>query len=216
MDPLRLIIAFFPIAAYMMLLGILNLRRRPVVIGGARDGLLLGLALFGLAMIGPMELLLPESTAFRFGGYAWLMLAGFYLLSLALMIMVGRPHLVIYNSDLETVRPALSHVARCMDEQSRWAGDSVVMPTIGIQLYMERYSLLRNVQLRATDLEQPHGAWLMLESELRKELKQVRCERSACGSMFLVLAIGILSTLVMRYLGDQGDLARCLDDMLRR
>ena len=113
MDPLRMIIALVPLAAYLLLLGAFNLRRRPVVLSGARDWLLLGAGLFGLALVGPMELLLlPEATLFRLGGYAWLLLSCCYLLFVVLAAMIGTPRIVIYNSDVETIRPALSRIVR--------------------------------------------------------------------------------------------------------
>jgi len=216
MDPLRMIVAFVPLAAYLLLLGFLNLRRRPIVMSGARDSLLLGLGLFGLVLIGPLELLLPESTAFRFGGYVWLMLGCFYLLSLVLLTMMGQPRIVIYNSNTEAVRQALSRVAREMDEEARWAGDSVVLPTIGMQLCMQQYVTLRNVQLRSIGNDPCFAAWSVLQKNLQRNLKQSPSDRGACGSAFVMFAMAIMAMIAMTYLRDQGEIARSFDEMLRR
>ena len=217
MDPLRMIIALVPLAAYLLLLGVFNLRRRPVVLSGGRDWLLLGFGLFGLALVGPLEqFLLTEWWAFRFGGYAWLMLICLYLLSVSLAIMMGPPRIVIYNSDVEMVRPAISQIVHRLDEHARWAGDSVVLPTIGMQLYIERYAPLRNIQLRAVGYDQPYGAWTVLERELREELKQFRTDRSFCGPLFVLTAAVVLCLIATTYLRDQGEIARSLQEMLRQ
>jgi hypothetical protein len=214
MDPLRMMVALVPLAGYTLLLSFWNLRRRATVVSGARDGLLLGLGLSGLALVGPLELLLPESTAFRFGEYAWLMLGCFYLLSLVLIVMVGRPRIVIYNSDAEAFRPALSLVVRKMDDQARWAGDTVLLPTVGVQLYLERHAAFRNIQLRSIGNEPSFAAWAVLEKELRAELKQVPSERGTCGSLLVIFAAAILVLIALTYLRDQGEIARSYQELL--
>lgn len=216
MDPLRMIIAIVPLALYLLWIGFLNLRSRPTVMSGVRDSMTLGISLLGLVLIGPLELLLPESTAFRFGAYAWVMLGSFYMLSLVLSVMMGRPRIVIYNSDLETVRPALSQAVRSLDEQARWAGDSVVLPSVGVQLYMDRYAMLRNVQLKSVGSAQSFTAWVKLEKELRKELKLVKSERGAAGSLFVMFAGALFAIVAMAYLRDQGEIARTFKEMLHR
>jgi hypothetical protein len=214
MDPLRMIVALVPLAGYLLLLSFLNLRRYASVVSGARDSLLLGLGLSGLALVGPLELLLPESTAFRFGQYAWLMLGCFYLLSLVLVVMVERPRMVIYNSDVETIRPALSQVVRKMDEQARWSGDTVLLPSVGVRLYLDRHTALRNVQLVSIGSEQSYAAWTALEKGLRTALKQVPCERGVCGSLFVMFAVAVLVLIGMTCLRDQGEIARSYQELL--
>ena len=216
MDPLRMIIAIVPLALYLLWIGFLNLRSRPTVMSGVRDGMLLGVSLLGLVLIGPLELLLPESTAFRFGAYAWVMLGSFYMLSLVLSVMMGRPRIVIYNSDLETVRPALSQAVRNLDEQARWAGDSVVLPSVGVELYMDRYAMLRNVQLKSVGNVQSFEAWLKLQKNLRNELKLVKSDRGAFGSLLIMFAGALFAIVVMAYLRDQGEIARTFQEMLHR
>ena len=83
-DPLRLAIAVVPVAAYVLVLGLLNLRRRPFLTSGGCDLTALGIALSGLMFVGPMELLRPESATRSFGNYVWLFLLLFYWLWLLL------------------------------------------------------------------------------------------------------------------------------------
>ena len=46
-DPFRLAIALVPLAAYLLLVGLVNLRRRPLLTSGGSDLAVLGLALHG-------------------------------------------------------------------------------------------------------------------------------------------------------------------------
>ncbi|MEI7903478.1 MAG: hypothetical protein WCK89_24835, partial [bacterium] len=61
MDPFRLCLAFGPVAIYAVLLGAINLLRRPFAVSGTRDAAALGLAVSGLVIVGPIELFLPPA-----------------------------------------------------------------------------------------------------------------------------------------------------------
>ena len=80
MDPVPLAIAFGPLALYLLLMGAINLGRRPRVISGARDAAMLAIALSGLLIVGllftafvfqieGLSLTTPSKSAFvmRFG-----------------------------------------------------------------------------------------------------------------------------------------------------
>src|SRR5437763_15545678 len=71
MDPLHLGIALGPLATYFLVLGGINLSRRPVLASGGRDAAALALALIGLVVTGPMELFLVEEAAVLYGGWVW-------------------------------------------------------------------------------------------------------------------------------------------------
>jgi hypothetical protein len=100
-DPFRLAIALVPVAAYVLLLGVVNARRRPFLTSGGSDLTALGVALSGLMFVGPMELFRPEAATREFGNYIWLVLLLFYWLWLLLVVLVSRPRLVIYNINME-------------------------------------------------------------------------------------------------------------------
>ena len=65
MDSFRLCLALGPLAIYLLLLGAINLSRRPFLVTGARDLAALGVAVAGLVVVGPIELLLPEDANAR-------------------------------------------------------------------------------------------------------------------------------------------------------
>ena len=80
MEPFHQCLALGPVAIYLLLLGVINLARRPLVVSGGRDAAALGLALSGLVFVGPMALLFPEGLAAHFGlvgtRYLWLIFMG--------------------------------------------------------------------------------------------------------------------------------------------
>ena len=114
-DPLHSLIALAPLAFYACAMAYCNLRRRPVMLTGARDSALLGVAVSGFVAAGPMELFMPEAAAMRFHSYIWAMLAVLYLLSLTLVVLLMRPRLVVYNIDAEKIRPLLTETAAQLD-----------------------------------------------------------------------------------------------------
>ena len=67
MDPLHFSVAAIPLAVYLLLIGILNLRKKPFVTTGARDSAALAIGIAGLMIIGPMKLFFPEGAGSRFG-----------------------------------------------------------------------------------------------------------------------------------------------------
>ena len=67
MEPFHQCLALGPVAIYLLLLGVINLARRPLVVSGGRDAAALGLAVSGLVFVGPMALLFPEGLAAHFG-----------------------------------------------------------------------------------------------------------------------------------------------------
>ena len=63
MDPLRFCVAFVPLALYCLWVAGLNLGRRPRVISGAVDLMLLAAGVSGLMIVGPLELFFPTAAA---------------------------------------------------------------------------------------------------------------------------------------------------------
>lgn len=215
MDPLRFFIAIAPLAAYFMLLGVINLRRCPFLTTGARDAAALGVAIAGFVIVGPIELFLPEAAANRFGPYVWVLLLVFYGLCLSLIVLLTRPRIVIYNGSPEQVRPVLASVVAELDKEARWAGDSVTLPTLGIHLHMEALPVLRNVQLVASGPHQSFNGWRKLEFELALALKQSTSSSSPYGLMLVIVAGLVASATAVWMVAQRQDVAQTLSEMLR-
>jgi hypothetical protein len=215
MDPLRLAIAIVPLAAYLLVIGGVNLRRRPLVVSGASDAAALAAALSGLVAVGPLELFIPLAAAARFGAYVWIFLIVFYWLCASLAVLAMRPRLVVYNATLDTFRPLLATVVSQLDARARWAGRSVVLPSLGIELHLETADLLRNVSLVATGSEQNLASWRQLEEALRPAAREMAVPIGARGVFLVACAACLLAAAVAQMVRDPQAVALGVEQLLR-
>jgi len=192
-DPLRLTVALVPLAAYLLLLGLVNLRRRPLRTSGGSDLAALGVALSGLAFVGPLELFRPEAATAEFGNFIWAIMLAFYWLWVLLVVLVARPRLVVYNVSAEELHPVLAEAASRLDPESRWAGSSLALPNLGVQLHLESFELMRNVSLVSSGSRQNLDGWRELARELAATLKPVRVKPNPRGIGFLLVAVVLLT-----------------------
>ncbi len=213
-DPLRLAVALVPVASYLLLIGLLNLRRRPFLTTGGGDLAALGASLSGLVLVGPIELFRPEAAAAEFGGYVWFFLLVFYWLWVWLAVLLARPRLVIYNISGEELRPLLAETASSIDPQSRWAGDSLSLPTLGVQLHVETSHAMRNASLVAAGAKQNLTGWRMLAAQLHKRIHGLRVTRGPRGLAIVLLAFLLLSASIWHMLADPPRVAQAMQEML--
>ncbi|MDG2467769.1 MAG: hypothetical protein P8M80_00690 [Pirellulaceae bacterium] len=214
-DPLHFVIGVGPLAVYLLLIGILNYSRKPFLTTGSRDISALGVAISGLMIVGPMELFMPPAAADRFAGWVWLLLLIFYGLCVSLSILLMRPRLVIYNVSVDQLRPILMKVVHDIDKDGRWAGDSLIVPNLQIQLHVEPSSVLRNVQLVSSGPKQSLEGWLKLEERLNEALQPIQSLRNPVGLGMMIIAglIGLTCTVWM--LSSPAAVAQSLNEMLR-
>ena len=215
MDPLHLFIALGPLAAYLLLVGIFNLRKRPFVTTGARDAAALGVGLGGFAIAGPMELFLPEAANRWFPGGVWILLILMYVLCLSLLVLLLRPRLVIYNGRPDDLRPLFANLFAEIDADARWAGDCITLPSLKIQLSIESQPMTQTIQLVSAGPNQDPVAWKHLERAIQKKLRKQESPRSLMGysliTTSLVLTLATTCWVAIRH----QDIAASLVDMLR-
>lgn len=215
MDALHLSIAFLPLAVYLLLLGWINLSGRPLVTTGARDLGALGVALCGFVVVGPMELFMPIEAAAKFGWFVWVLLLALYFVSLSLTVMLLSPRIVVYNATYDDVRLVLERILTEFDHEARWAGDSVSLPNVGMELHLDHLPLLRNVQLLAAGSTQNLAGWRQLELVLSDELAHVEVPPNPYGASMLLMAFMLLGMVSYFLLIDQQAVAQALRQMLR-
>ena len=215
MEPVHLAVAITPLAIYLLRLALLNLFRWPVVKSGAANIALLGFALSGLVVVGPMALFLPNAAAIAFGPWVWALLLIFYALCITLWILLARPRLIVYNATIDLVRPIVAEVAERLDSEVRWAGDSLILPQANVQLHLEPYSPMRNVSLIAIGDRQSFTGWQRLERELRAALRQTEVQRNPRGFSFLAVGLLMASWPLYLTLRDGQAVAQALRQMLR-
>ena len=219
-DPLHLSIALGPLAVYLLLLGLLNLSARPFLTTGDRDTAALGLAVSRFVVAGPMELFFPEAAATKLaelgiGGFVWLVLLGFYGLCLLLLVLALRPRIVIYNVTVDQLRPILAEVVAGLDPDARWAGDSLTLPRWHVQLHIEPFVAMRNVQLVSAGPRQSYGGWRRLEDALAQALRETKGQANPYG--FSLILFGLLMVALVTYgvVSDTQTVEHALREMLR-
>jgi hypothetical protein len=216
MDPLHLAIALGPLATYLLVLGVINLQTRPLVTSGSRDAAALAVALSGLVVAGPMELFLVEEAAVLYGAGVWAMMLAAYWLVASLAILLMRPRLVIYNIAIEQLRPVLAQVAAQLDSEARWVGDSIVLPQLHVQLGIENFPMLQNVQLVSIGSQQSLAGWQRLEAALAGALRKSRSPRNAFGVVAASLSVLLATVITVALASDPAGAVQALGEMLRR
>jgi hypothetical protein len=189
MDPVHLVLAFAPLGLYLIGLGIVHWRGRPLVLTGSTDVSLLAAAVMGMAIVGPMEFLLPAALPLP-GQYVWLMLLLCYSLLVTLWNLLARPRLIVLNIASDRLRPILANVAAMLDSHPQWAGDSLALEELGVQLHLEDYPPMRTVSLIATGPRQSETGWARLRTELAAGLRDVEVPDRRRG--YALTAIGLL------------------------
>lgn len=200
MPPLSLAIAFAPLALYFFALAAANIGRRSRVVTGLRDLLALALGLVGFVLIGPILLFLPVDALGFWDIITWPMLTVLYALLVVFVGSMFPPRLVVYNISIEELRNVLSTLAPELDQESRWCGNSLAMPGLGIQFYLEPVSFLRNVSLIATGRGQDMRNWNRLEKSLIAAMS--RQQISPNRVWMVLMAVGLvfgLSAVVLLY-----------------
>jgi hypothetical protein len=215
-DALHLCIALGPLAVYLLLVGMINLSKRPFLTTGARDVAAIGVAISGFIVAGPMELFLPQAAADRFGPFVWLLLLAFYGLCLTLLVLMLRPRLVIYNANPEQLRSLLSEMVNEMGAEARWAGDSLIVPQLGVQLHLEPFAAMRGVQLVAAGPRQSFTGWRRFELALTKKLKATKAARNPQGYVMVAIAALLIGAITYATMSDPTTVVQGLDDLLRR
>jgi len=215
MDPLRLCIALGPLAAYTLILGLINLSSRPFLTTGGRDIGALGVAVIGFMMVGPAELFLPAMAVQRFGPYVWLLALGLYCLVVTLCVLTAKPRMIIYNISADQIRPILANLVTELDPNARWAGDSLMLPHLGIQLHVESSSALRNTQLIANGRQQSYDGWDRLAQALAPAIKEAPAVRNPYGFSLVLASAITVSVLAFLVVTEHQAVAQSLLDLLR-
>lgn len=214
--PFHLCLALGPVAMYLLLLGAVNLSRRSLLVSGGRDAAALALAVAGLVVIGPMELFFPfESVAMLGPVFAWVLLLALYVMCVVLWLLLLRPRLVIYNISADKLRPILADVVNQFDADARWAGDSLAIPGLGIQLYIDAFKPLRSVSLISAGANQTHAGWRRLEAALRAALAREEVGRNPQGLTLILAGLLCITAIVLVIAHNPETVAQSLLDIAR-
>jgi len=182
--------AVLPLAAYFLGLAALHLRRRPSVVSGQLDAVLLAAAVAGLVVAGPLALLQPAA-----GTSVWtviMLLVGFLLL-VALCLLASRPRLVVYNASLDQVRPLVAEIVAGLDASARWAGETAALPARGLQLHLDARGPARTVSIVAGGGRAAAESWAEFSRRLRRAVRSLRVRSSPWAWGFAALGAAVLA-----------------------
>lgn len=190
LDTLPLWAALLPLGLYLLALGCVHLRGRPLVLSGAWDGILLGGSLTGLALIGPLALVRPAVGNPLWG---WLIVLLLFGLLVAVCVLVSRPRLVVYNITVDQLRPLVAEVVSALDPAARWAGESAALPTRGLQLHIDGNGSMRTVSVVAVGERTSLEAWSEFGRRLRQGVARLRVRSSPWGPVFTAVGGAIIA-----------------------
>ena len=190
LDGLPVWAAFLPLGCYLVLLGWLHLRRRPIAVPGGWDLAGLAAGVSGLLLAGPVPILQP---AVGLAGWASLLLAGGLALVIAGGILATRPRLVVYNVTVDQLRPVLAEVVARLDGSARWAGDSVALPSRGLQVLMDGRGLARCVTVATFGGRSSPEAWAEFARQLRRATRRLRVRRNPWGAIIAGLGAALVT-----------------------
>ncbi len=216
MSLIHFAIAALPVAVYLILIGGLRLRKRPLVTTGWRDTLTLAIAASGLVAIGPMQLFFPAQAAARWHSWVWLALFVLYVLGIALILLSCKPRLIAYGMDESQFRDTLATAAEQIDLGAMWTGDVLSMPNSGIQLAIEPSGAARVHQVVHVGLLNNLQDWLRLEKAFVKSGSEVNCPRSAAGWSLVISGTLLLAIAVTPLISDPAESLAQLRDFLNR
>jgi hypothetical protein len=186
-------VALVPLAAYLLWLAWAHFRRRPLAVSGAFDAAVLAAAVSGLAIVGPLALVMPVT-----GGapWSWPVVALLCVLAVAICVLVSRPRLVVYNITVDQLRPLVAEVVTAVDPQARWAGESAALPGRGFQVHLEGNGPLRTVSIvNVGERSSPEG-WGEFTRRLRGGLRGLRVRRSPWAAVFAGLGVAVVGAAV--------------------
>ncbi len=216
MQSIQLAIAFVPVAVYLLLIGGLRLRSRPLVTTGWRDTLALGIAASGLVAIGPMQLFFPAQAAARWQGWVWIALMALYLLGLFMILLSCKPRLISYGMDEDQFRRALQVAAKTVDDSAHWNGEILNLPQAGIQLASDPTGTPRVHQVVHFGLLRNLKDWIKLEGEFVAEAKRQTCPRSIAGIPFVLAGIFLLLVAIAPTVNDPETAYTQLQEFINR
>jgi hypothetical protein len=192
-----------------------NLSRRPLLVNGARDNAALGIGVSGMLLVGPVELLHPQTAVNEWGAYILLLSVSMYALALSLVVLLSRPRMTIYKISLEDLRPLLAEVIESLDGDHRWAGNSLSLPRLSVQLHVDCNQLMRNVSLVAVGEEQSYAGWRQLEKALSKRLAAARVARNVWGMTLSLSAALLIAAMGIQLTRHGQEMTAALRDMLK-
>ncbi len=189
----QILILVGPIAAYLIVLGLLNSQPAPILIDARKDFLILAAAL------GPL-LFHPAWTVIQLG-QAWVILPAAVCVLGAVRLLLPREESgwVVYNSSAGQIFRLIRRSADDLGLGIKQAGPSLELPSCHLAIHISPVPLLRNVSCHlkiTSDAADKRDAGQAVARELRNclssRLKQQHQIPSIAGASLLLVGVAVM------------------------
>jgi len=166
--PLVIFVMLVPVGSYFCMLGLIHASGRPWVTTGVRDYLALAVALSGLIITGPLQLLLHSEFVPVFVARHWWVAPALYCL--LVIAFIPRPYvsMVIYNIDEAEVTAAIRRILGRAGVNTQEVPGAWMLSERGLRIELDVFAPLSNVVVyfRGTDRELYQRLYRELPAEL--------------------------------------------------
>lgn len=187
-------LALFPLAGYLFFLAALHFRRRPTVLSGTQDFLLLSAALFGLVTLGPGRLLIPMDVLVFWKFTSWAFWTMFYFVC-AYMAARFRTHrrMIVYHCPISVFVPKLFELGRGLDPEARLEGNVLTLRGLGLQCTIDSDYRGGHIELREIGVYQDQQRWEVFQRGVNSLCRNLYVPPP--GSALFFLGVGGLFTV---------------------
>jgi len=206
----RVYVALFPLALYLLVVGVVNSRRRPLLTTGTYDLVALAFGLSGLVLVGPLQWLLKSLQWMLIAPTAPILLIGIFVSGAAVLILSQPRRLVIYNLSVKSLRETLWEMLKAIDPEARIAGSRVMLPCLGMEVQIEAFPAFRNVSIIAASELVDEENWKVLRQRLGDQLAQVEVSPGLLGQSFVLASGAFLFTPFWFVVRDPAGMAQAL------
>ena len=217
-EPFAVLLALVPLIGYLGVLSLIRLSGSTLVTTGGRDIAALGIAIFGLVAVGPIELFFPRPAATLFGAKVWIALVIFYALCVSLIAMTSRAKLVIYGRTPDEVFQPLLAACQRIDPSATGNSETlqIAFPASGLRVRIAGQKMVDCAEVIAFEPNLTPTFWSRLLSETRTELGETKLSRPRYGFAMLLAAFILCGLLLWQSYGNQELVVQGFRDWLWR
>lgn len=195
-----------PVAAYFLVLGLLNSRPHPQLLRGRRDFAVLVAALCPLFVL--------PTLAWMSSSPVWLAAAAVAGAGLIAVLAPPKRSWVLYNITAAQARDAVDGALRAAEIDCRKQGGAFLLAGGEAKLTLAAFPLLRNVSLRLEGAVQEETS-SRFEAALQRRLQAIPAETAPMTMALLLVATGMLAAPLAMVAPRVPEIVRIISDVLR-
>ncbi len=174
-------LALYPLALYFFVLALFYARRRPTLLTGWADFMLLAFGISGLLSLGIGRLVIPLKLIEFWGLGVWIHWALLYYLIACSVAWRLPPRTVIYHCSLDDIAAPLQKRLAEIDPDARWDRHFLSLPSCDCQVTITGDALGGHLLLQAVHSKPNKAVW----GKIEQEFQTIRAEvNKRCGYQF--------------------------------